>query len=53
MVGPIHNVDYTFEIHHCREIGYSISINERDKLSNQGYMLAIENNDKSGGWGHK
>ena len=49
--GFLPDIDYTFEIHHCKEIGYPISINERDKLSNGGYML--ENDYKAGGWGHK
>ena len=44
---------YTFDIHHYKEIGCSISIDERDKISNGGYLLAIENNYKAGGRGHK
>ena len=40
--GFMPDIDYTFDIHHCKEIGCSISIDERDKLSNGGYMSAIE-----------
>ena len=54
MVGPIHNVDYTFEIHHCKGIVKDFQyLTMKGKNYEMADIFLLSKITKFGGWGHK